>query len=185
MTAKRKMTPEAWSEAEAMAMRGVSYKAIARHFGISHGSVRQRASREDWQTPDQIARKRSKAARLAREGVGEASAETGTGGNKGGGTLAVWTDRDALLAAAQRGPKAFGEALAAVARRTLAEGAAAIPVPRTIAELGRWVDILYKTSRLDAKVSGGDTRFIRSPSSLSRTVEAEEIPNNSVDGFKI
>ena len=77
MTGKRTMSTDDWREAEAMAMQGANYKQIAGHFDITHGSVRQRAYKHDWQTPERIARKERLVARLARQGGGEGSPETG------------------------------------------------------------------------------------------------------------
>lgn len=145
MTSNRKMTPEEWQEAEAMARRGTCNKEIARHFGISHGSVRQRAYAHDWQTPDRIARKQRKA---ERQGRCEVSPETGLAASKGGLTFAsLGVDREALRASAQRGGQEFRAALEKVLRRALAESIAGIPLPRTIGEWAKMVDLLCKLER--------------------------------------
>ena len=97
----------------------------------------------------------------------------------GCGTLTAWADNEALLAAIERGPQEFRAELRRTAQLAIAESIAAIPPPRTIGELAKWVDILYKTDRLDAKVPGSDTRGVRWARSLTRSVvEVEVVPTN-------
>ena len=173
-TATRTMAKADWREAEAMAMRGTSLAEIARRFDIRHATVRQRASRCDWQTPDRIARKQRLAARLVKQGVIPASPGTVTeapepspkGEAKGDGLASLW---GALLSAAEGGdPVEFQQALKGLTRSIIAKGASNISAPRTINELRTMVDVLAKAENLTRNAPGQGRVSFRVPRSIGR-----------------
>ena len=52
----RRLTPDQWREAEALAVEGVRWEEIATRFGETVATLRRRASvEEDWQTPGRVA----------------------------------------------------------------------------------------------------------------------------------
>ena len=180
------MSKADWREAEAMAMRGMSLAGIARRFGIRDATVRQRASRCEWPTPDRIARKKRMAARLAKEGLLDASEETVT-------TPTVSTEAspvpdnfsETLLAAIQTDPEQFRQAIARAAQTSLAESASNIPLPRTLGEWSRMVDILVKATGAAGKGAGPVPIVspLRSLRRNPRVVGAGEASGDSIDGF--
>ena len=185
-----------WREAEAMAMRGTSLAEIARRFDIRHATVRQRASRCDWQTPDRIARKPRLAARLVKQGVIPAAPQTVTeatepaskGEAKGEGLAALL---EGLLTAADGGdPVEFQQALQGLTRFVIAEGAANISAPRTLNELRTAVDVLVKAANLTRKESEKGGASLRVPRSIGRpTIKPPaDPPEETVDdppGFQL
>lgn len=174
------MTAADWREAEAMAMRGTTLAEIARRFGIRHATVRQRASRCDWQTPDRIARKQRMAARLAKQGLIPAAPQTVTEAperpaeGEGLGPFAA-----ELQAAAEGEPREFRDMLKRLARAAIAEGAAKLPAPRTLNDLRTLVDVLAKVENMDAKAPQQGVPRLHAPRSIGRvalrTVEAEVV----------
>ena len=178
------MTPDQWHEAEALAVQGVKYEQIGRRFGVSVGTLRQRARDHDWQTPGRVAWKCGREEHGVVVAAPETPAELSELKETG---AALVPFQEALKAAAGVNPQAFQHALADYAQALIAEGAPNIPPPRSAGELSRINDLYRKASGLDAKQGPGDTLHIRPMRSLRRSipvVEVEEVAN-VFEGFEI
>ena len=165
-------------------MQGASYPEIAKAFNITAGSVRQRASSKDWQTPARLRRKQAMAARLAKEGLLDASSVTVTTPTVSTGAPPVPDNfSETLLAAIQTDPEQFRQAIARAAQTSLAESASNIPLPRTLGEWSRMVDILVKATGAAGKGAGPVPIVspLRSLRRNPRVVEAEEVVPDDPD----
>ena len=173
-----------WEAARRAVEGGASYPEVSDKFGIKVATLRTRSHREKWDTPRRRFDNQPKATRsegatgLSKSLIPVSGAEISELNDS-----ALVPHRAALLAAADQSPEAFQAALKTLARTALAEGAAQLPIPRTIGEYRQMVAVLEAAEKMGNSTGVG--KVIRHASTLQRSppIEAEVIPE--VDGFRI
>jgi len=172
----RRLTPDQWREAEALAVEGVRWEEIAPRFGVTVATLRRRARVEDWQTPGRVAWKA--------RGQGAARRPAETVAQAGGGT-ALARLQEALLAAGQARPEDFRQALTQLFQAVLAESAPNIPLPRTLGEWTKLHDAWHKASGAGQK-RPPEHRLFRPLRSVPRTVvDVKEAEDDPLEGFEV
>jgi len=174
----RRLTPDQWREAEALAVRGARWEEIATRFGVTVATLRRRARAEDLQTPGRVAWKErgQGAARRPAEAVAQA------GGGDGVGT-ALARLQETLSAVARARPDEFRQALIHAMQAVLAESAPNIPLPRTLSEWTKLHDAWHKASGAGQK-RPPEHRLFRPLRSVRRTVvDVKEV--DPLEGFEV
>lgn len=143
---------QVWAEVRKAVEAGASYEEASARFGITAGTIKNKSYRQQWRSPCRLlglGSTKEKAKAPPSEGETDFSSPSAREPNQANREIteicndsALVPHRSALLAAADHSPAAFQAALKTLARTALAEGAAQLPIPRTIGEYRQMVSVL-------------------------------------------
>ena len=185
MGRKAAIPRDVWEDAQRLAEEGVPIPEVAARLCLNKATVQRRSEIRKWMTPH-------RRLRMAEEVTGDESARN----SQQNPALPVSCHTDSppngeichtdspvlpdLLAAANAGPEAYRQAFQRYGQLAIAGSLPDIPLPRTLAEVKVWADIV------DKQTPKGPTagNQIRHASRLSRAViDVDPVPE--VDGFRI
>jgi hypothetical protein len=181
MGRKAAIPREVWEEAKALAEDGTPIPEVSARLGLKTSTVQRRSEIDKWLTPH-------RRIRMLDEATGDESAQNSQQNpappvndatNSQLQQIRI-SDLPDLLAAAEAGPEAYRQAFQRYGQLAIAGALPSVPLPRTLAEVKIWADIVDKQTPKDTTAGNQ----IRHASRLSRApIDIE--PEPEIDGFRI
>lgn len=167
-----------WAAARVAVEGGASYPEVSVKFGINVNTLRTRSFREKWDSPQRRFNNLGKPTGDAREPDFLAKGDSVSGNSE---KTELSTPLPDILAAVKEGPEAYRAAMKQYGQIATAAALREIPLPRTLAEVKTWQDIIAQQEKKDPAGVGD---VIRPATVLARApIEVEEVAK--VDGFAI